>query len=99
MTASVRPDVRALANASRDLLNRGDVTGAEKVLGPVFNELWGDASVWHLMGLIKQAQKKPQEAERYFRRAVAESLSEGTYYNDLGVSLQTRGEYAEALKI
>lgn len=99
MIASVRPDVRALASASRDLLNRGDASGAEQVLTPVFNELWGDASVWHLMGLIKQAQKKPQEAERYLRRAVAEALTEGTYYNDLGVSLQARGEFVEAQKI
>lgn len=99
MISSVRPDVRALASASRDLLNRGDATGAEQVLTPVFNELWGDASVWHLMGLIKQAQKKPQEAERYLRRAVAEALTEGSYYNDLGVALQARSEFVEAQKI
>ena len=99
MSSSVRPDVRALASASRDLLNRGDVIGAERVLTPVFNELWGDASVWHLMGLIKQSQNKLDEAERYLRRAVAETLTQPGYYNDLGVTLQARGELPEAMKV
>ena len=48
-------DVSALAIASRELLNRGDPVGAERVLSPVFRQLGADASVLHLMGLIKKA--------------------------------------------
>ena len=46
-------DVSALALAARELLNRGDPVGAERVLSPVFNDLKLDPSVLHLMGLIK----------------------------------------------
>jgi hypothetical protein len=76
-------DVSALALASRELLNRGDPVGAERVLAPVFSQLGADASVLHLMGLIKKAQNKMEEAERHFRSAVAYSLDDGGYYNDL----------------
>jgi Flp pilus assembly protein TadD len=92
-------DVSALAIASRELLNRGDPVGAERVLSPVFRQLGADASVLHLMGLIKKAQNKMDEAERHLRSAVAYSLSDGAYYNDLGVVLQARGAYPEAIKV
>lgn len=92
-------DVSALAIASRELLNRGDPVGAERVLSPVFRQLGADASVLHLMGLIKKAQNKMDEAERHLRSAVAYSLNDGGYYNDLGVVLQARGAYPEAIKV
>ena len=92
-------DVSALALASRELLNRGDPVGAERVLSPVFRQLGADASVLHLMGLIKKAQNKMDEAERHLRSAVAYSLNDGGYYNDLGVVLQARGAYPEAIKV
>lgn len=93
------PDASALANASRQLLNQGDAVGAERVLSPVFKDLKTDVDVLHLMGLIKKAQNQWAEAERYFRRAIAESLTEGSYYNDLGIVLQAQGAYDEALKV
>ncbi len=92
-------DVSALALASRELLNRGDPVGAERVLAPVFRQLGADASVLHLMGLIKKAQNKMEDAERHLRSAVAYSLDDGGYYNDLGVVLQARGAFPEAIKV
>lgn len=92
-------DVSALAIASRQLLQQGDAEGAERVLSPVFSQLKADASVLHLMGLIKKAQGQLEAAERHFRAAISHSFSEGAYYNDLGVVLQARGEFAEALKV
>ncbi|MBS0384923.1 MAG: tetratricopeptide repeat protein [Proteobacteria bacterium] len=92
-------DVSALALASRELLKSGDAVGAERVLAPVFRQLGADASVLHLMGLIKKAQNKMEEAERHLRSAVAYSLNDGAYYNDLGVVLQARGAYPEAIKV
>lgn len=92
-------EAQAIANASRALLAQGDAVGAEQVLKPVFNQLRSDASVLHLMGLIKRMQNQLEEAERYLRGAVAFSLNEGGYYNDLGVVLQARGSYDEALRV
>jgi Flp pilus assembly protein TadD len=92
-------DYSALANAARELLTDGDAEGAERVLSPVFNQLKLDPSVLHLMGLIKKAQNKLDEAERHFRSAIAYSLSEGSYYNELGVLLFMRGAHEEALKV
>lgn len=92
-------ELSALALASRDLFNKGDVTGAERVLAPVFSALRADPEVLHLMGLIKRAQNNLEEAERHFRAAIAYSLSEGGYYNDLGVVLQARGEFKEAARV
>ncbi|MFT3726601.1 MAG: tetratricopeptide repeat protein [Terricaulis sp.] len=91
-------DVSALALASRELLNRGDPVGAERVLSPVFNDLKLDPSVLHLMGLIKKAQNQLDAAEKHFRAAIAYSFDDGQYYNDLGVVLQARGAYDEAIK-
>jgi Flp pilus assembly protein TadD len=51
------------------------------------------------MGLIKRTQGQMQEAERYLRSAVAYSLNEAGYYNDLGVVLQARGAYSEAMRV
>jgi tetratricopeptide (TPR) repeat protein len=89
----------ALANASRELLSKGDVEGAERLLSPVFNDLRADPSVVHLMGLIKQARNQLDEAERHFRAAIAHTLDEAGYYNDLGVVLQARGAFEEACKV
>lgn len=92
-------EAQAIANASRALLTEGDPVGAERVLKPVFAQLRSDATVLHLMGLIKRAQSQMEEAERYLRSAVAYSLNEAGYYNDLGVVLQARGAYEEALRV
>jgi tetratricopeptide (TPR) repeat protein len=88
-----------LVNAARELLSQGDPAGAEHVLGSVYDQLKGDAATLHLMGSIKKAQNKLDEAERCFRSAIAHSLSEGAYYNDLGVVLQLRGDFAEATRV
>lgn len=92
-------EAAALANASRTLLNQGDAEGAERVLYPILGELWSDPPALHLMGLIKKAQNQLAEAERYFRKAIAISLSEGTYYNDLGVVLQAQSQFPEAIRV
>lgn len=93
-------EISPLAIAARELLNKGDAVGAERLLSPIFNELkTDDVSVTHLMGLIMKAQNKFDQAERYLRSAVANSLKEGPYYNDLAVVLQQRGNYKEAARI
>jgi Flp pilus assembly protein TadD len=92
-------EAMAIANASRALLAQGDAVGAERVLTPVLSQLRSDASVLHLMGLIKRTQNQLAEAERYLRSAVAYSLNEAGYYNDLGVVLQARGAFAEAMRV
>ncbi|MEZ5996231.1 MAG: putative 2OG-Fe(II) oxygenase [Hyphomonadaceae bacterium] len=89
----------AIVNASRELLNQGDAVGAEQVLSPVYSQFRTDAPVLHLMGQIKKAQGRLQEAERHFRAAVAHGLSEGPYYNELGVVLQARGANDEAVRM
>lgn len=99
MKSSSALETDAFVLASRDLLNKGDPVGAERVLGPVFEQYRSDAAVLHLMGLIKKAQNQLEEAERFFRAAIAHGLSEGGYYNDLGVVLQARGEFAEAVRV
>ena len=92
-------EASALVIASRELLNRGDAVGAERVLSPLLKSLKTEASALHLMGLIKKAQDQLEEAERYMRSAIAHALSEGGFYNDLGVVLQARGEYKEAIRV
>ncbi|MGE0596928.1 MAG: putative 2OG-Fe(II) oxygenase [Hyphomonadaceae bacterium] len=92
-------DMTAFANASRELLQGGDPVGAEQVLAPVLNDLRADPSVTHLMGLIMKAQNRLEDAERYFRSAVANALQDGQYYNDLAVVLQARGNHGEAAKV
>jgi Flp pilus assembly protein TadD len=94
-----QPDVSALALASRELLNLGDPVGAERVLAPVFDQLKLDPSVLHLMGSIKKAQNQLDAAEKHFRAAIAYSLDDGQYYNDLAVLLQARGAYVEAVRL
>ncbi|MGQ0533840.1 MAG: tetratricopeptide repeat protein, partial [Caulobacteraceae bacterium] len=89
----------AFVNAARELLNQNDAVGAERILSPVLNQFRSDAPVLHLMGQIKKAQNQLAEAERHFRAAIAHDLSSGQYYNELGLVLQTRGSYDEAIRV
>jgi tetratricopeptide (TPR) repeat protein len=97
MKAAIEAD--AFVNAARDLLNQKDAVGAEKILKPVLHQFKADAPVQHLMGQIKKAQNQLTEAERYFRAAIAHDLSAGQYYNELGLVLQARGVYDEAIRV
>lgn len=92
-------DASALVNASRELLGKNDPIGAERVLGPIMPRLGSDAEALHLMGLIKRTTGHLLEAERYFRSAVAYSLNDGGYYNDLAVVLQALGQRDEAMRL
>jgi Flp pilus assembly protein TadD len=92
-------DASPLVHASRELLSRGDAVGAGKVLEPVFASLKREPDVLHLMGAIRKAEGKLEEAEQHFRAAISYALSEGTYYNDLGVVLLARGAYDEAVRV
>ena len=89
----------AFVNAARELLNQNDAVGAERILAPVIHQFKVDAPVQHLMGQIKKAQGQLAEAERYFRAAIAHDLKSGQYYNELGLILQARGDYQDAIKI
>lgn len=89
----------AFVNAARELLNTNDAVGAERILSPVIHQFKADAPVQHLMGQIKKAQGQLAEAERYFRAAIAHDLKSGQYYNELGLVLQARGAYEEAIKV
>ncbi len=89
----------AFVNAARELLNQGDAVGAERVLAPHLAKFKSDAPVMHLMGQIKKAQNRLEDAERHFRAAIAHDLSSGHYYNELGLILQTRGQYADAIRV
>lgn len=92
-------DTTPLVNASRELLSKGDFVGAGRVLQPVFGRLKGDPEVLHLMASIKKAEGKLDEAEQYYRSAIAHSLRDGAYYHDLGVVLQLRGAFEEAIRV
>jgi tetratricopeptide (TPR) repeat protein len=97
MKGAVEAD--AFVNAARELLNQGDAVGAERILSPVLHQFRSDAPVLHLMGQIKKTQNRLDEAERYFRAAIAHDLSSGHYYNELGLVLQARGAHEEAIRI
>lgn len=92
-------DSSPLINASRELLSLGDAVGAGRVLEPVFDKLKADPDVLHLMGSIRKAEGKLDEAEKHFRTAISFALSEGPYYNDLGLVLMARGANDEALRV
>lgn len=96
----MRPaEASALVNASRELLSQSDAVGADRVLSPIMPKLKSDAEALHLMGLIKRTLGHLEEAERYLRSAVAYSLNEGGYYNDLAVVLQALGRRDEAMRL
>lgn len=92
-------DASALVNASRELLGLNDAVGAERVLSPIMPRLRSDHEALHLMGLIKRTLGHLNEAERYLRSAVAYSLNDGGYYNDLAVVLQALGQREEAMRL
>ena len=93
---NTKTDAAAIAKASMELFQRGDVEGAERLLAPVIGDLRADPAIQYQMGLIKKSQKKWEDAERCFRSAIAGALTRGEYYNELGLALQARGEIAEA---
>jgi Flp pilus assembly protein TadD len=92
-------ETSALVNASRELLHQNDADGAHRVLAPIISRLGNNPEALHLMGLIKRTLGHLDEAERYLRSAVAYSLDEGGYYNDLAVVLQALGQREEAMRL
>jgi Flp pilus assembly protein TadD len=92
-------ETNAIVGAARELYIAGDTEGSERLLAPLLKKLRTDGPTQHLMGLIKKAQNRLEESERYLRSAVAHGLSEAQYYNDLGTVLQARGSFGEAVRI
>ncbi len=61
--------VQVLA-ASHATLSRGDADGAERLLRPVLAQADAPAKAYHLLGLIRSAQARWEEAEASMRRAL-----------------------------
>ncbi len=87
----------ALRNAERQL-QAGDALGAERILAM----LWADtanapASALHLLGLIRRAQKRAPDAERYFRRAIQAEPKAARHHAALGELFAGIGLHAHAV--
>ncbi|MGD9966659.1 MAG: 2OG-Fe(II) oxygenase family protein [Hyphomonadaceae bacterium] len=81
-------------------LATGDPLGAERLLAG----LWADtthapAPVLHLLGRIRWAQRRPPDAERYFRRAIEAEPEAPLYRAALGDVLAWAGAHAEAIGV
>lgn len=51
---------------------------------------------YNFLGIINDYQKKPDQAIRYYQKAIDLNPDEGTLYNNLGVSYSLSGDYKRA---
>jgi tetratricopeptide (TPR) repeat protein len=82
---------------ARQLLQQGDLAGAERVLAPLFPRgLAGHPAVLELAGLIRLSQGRMAEAEKIFAqgRIIAPDNAMLAYYHGAALSAQKRGEEA-----
>ncbi len=86
---------RALALANQ-LLERGDLAGAERVLAPLTSAR-PDARLLGMMGLLRLQQNQPREAESLFARACGADPKEPVHALNLGRARATLGQLEEAI--
>jgi predicted Zn-dependent protease len=87
-----------LREAERQL-RAGDILAAERTLAT----LWADTAnapgeALHLLGLIRRAQRRIRDAERYLRRAIAAQPDAPAHHAALGELLASVGLHAPALE-
>jgi tetratricopeptide (TPR) repeat protein len=86
---------RALALAHQ-LLETGDLAGAERVLAPLANS-GADAQALGMMGTLRLRQNQPREAEAFFIRASAAAPKEPIHVLNLGRARAAQGRVEDAI--
>ena len=88
----------AIIARSYGVLKRGDPRGAEVILGSLWNAGPAPpADAVHLLGLIRRAQGRLNEAEQLLRQSIEQAPHKGEYQNNLGLLLLAAGFPREAI--
>lgn len=95
---SAPPDaqIRVRLQQALDLLNRGELVAAEAALDGVLAENPEEADALQLMGILRRAQNRTEEAEAFYRRSIAANPSLPQVHNNLGNLLRNLGREEDA---
>lgn len=80
---------------ARAALDRGDIAGAERILTTAFpNPALATPEAHYLFGLIRRAQRRFDEAGRFFQTAIEQDQAQARYHFALGDLAASRGRFA-----
>jgi tetratricopeptide (TPR) repeat protein len=88
--------VRATLQQALDLLNRNELVATEAALDQVLAERPQEADALQLMGILRRVQNRPEEAEEFYRRAIAANPNLPQVHHNLGNLLRAQRRDAEA---
>jgi tetratricopeptide (TPR) repeat protein len=80
-------------------LQRGDLSGAERILRAELERRPADVTAQGVLGVVLDQEKKFAEADAVYRRALAAAPHSAPLLNNFGNHLLTTGKLAEARKV
>ncbi|MBU7584417.1 MAG: tetratricopeptide repeat protein [Nostoc sp. TH1S01] len=86
-----------LVQQANDLLNRGDLTGAEKVLRRLIKKYPEDAFGHFQLGNVLRRQKQPEAAITAYQEAIRLKPKYALAYNAIGVVYATQDRWDDAI--
>jgi tetratricopeptide (TPR) repeat protein len=89
---------RALLSEAVQSINRREMVAAEGALERVLSERPNSADALQLTGALRRIQNRPEEAEDFYRRAIAADPALPQVHHNLGNLLNSEGRIAEAVE-
>src|ERR1700722_10332115 len=79
-----------------DQMNRNEIVAAEGLLQGLLNDFPEEPDALQLMGVLRRAQGRFEEAEALYRRSLAANPNQPQVHHNLGNLLYTNVRYPEA---
>jgi tetratricopeptide (TPR) repeat protein len=93
------PNFEPLLQSALSHLNRGEVLQAENLLAPIASDTAASANVLQLMGVIRAAQGRMDDAEAFYRRSLAAQPEQPHVLHNLGNLLRALGRLDESVSV
>jgi tetratricopeptide (TPR) repeat protein len=86
----------ALLRRALDLMNRNEIVAAEAALVGLLNDFPEEADALQLLGVLRRAQGRNDEAEALYRRSLAANPTQPHVHHNLGNLHYSAGRFGEA---
>jgi tetratricopeptide (TPR) repeat protein len=97
MTMTAQPQIPQMLQSAVEHLNRGELPAAETLIQAVLGVSARDFNALQLLGLIREQQGNPAEAEPLYRRSLAANPRQPHTQYNLGTLLYRQDRFQEAI--
>ena len=91
------PQVPALCEQAVGHLRQGNAAAAEALLMQALDLDAADPDALQVMGLIREASGRSEEAEAFYRRSLRSNIRQAHVHHNLGSLLMARGDFDKAI--